>query len=83
MKPNVSINAPRQKPSPLRVLEFPDAYHAIIFCIRREMLERCRKEVEMATGLNRQLGNVKPDMASEVQSCDACICLALDRSPYA
>lgn len=30
------------------------------------MLERARKEVEIATGLNRELSSVKPEMAAEV-----------------
>lgn len=30
------------------------------------MLERSRKEVEVATGLNRLLSDVKPEMATEV-----------------
>ena len=33
------------------------------------MLEAARKEVEAANGLNRQLSNVKPDMAEEVGVC--------------
>lgn len=32
------------------------------------MLERCRKEIEVATGWNRRLGELKPDMAAEVRS---------------
>ncbi|CAM9125922.1 unnamed protein product [Ectocarpus sp. 8 AP-2014] len=34
---------------------------------RRDMLERSRKEVEVATGLNRLLSDVKPDMATEMR----------------
>lgn len=32
-----------------------------------EMLEWCRKEVEVATGLNRQLSDLNHDMASAVK----------------
>ncbi|CAM9143834.1 unnamed protein product [Ectocarpus fasciculatus] len=35
---------------------------------RRDMLERSRKEVEVATGLNRLLGDVKPEKATEMRS---------------
>ncbi|CAN0528773.1 unnamed protein product, partial [Ectocarpus sp. 12 AP-2014] len=35
---------------------------------RRDMLERSRKEVEVATGLNRLLSDVKPEMATEMRS---------------
>ncbi|CAN0136313.1 unnamed protein product [Ectocarpus sp. 6 AP-2014] len=35
---------------------------------RRDMLERSRKEVEVATGLNRLMSDVKPDMATEMRS---------------
>lgn len=31
------------------------------------MLERARKEVEIATGLNRELSSAKPEMAVEVR----------------
>lgn len=30
------------------------------------MLERARKEVEVAAGLNRELSSAKPEMAAEV-----------------
>lgn len=39
----------------------------LTFRNRRAMLERCRKEVEVAIGLNRQLRDLKPDTATEVQ----------------
>lgn len=45
----------------------------MVFCLpmrrlrsRHEMLEWCRKEVEVATGLNRQLSDVNHGMASAV-----------------